>query len=363
MKRMLVQLVLAAVLVAGGLFAWQMLAGGGPAGGPAQGPGGGNQAVPVEVESARLGEVVERVEAVGTTRARESIDVVAEVAGRVAVIAFEEGARVAAGDTLVELDMASERASLREAQAQREDVRKQLERARQLLRTNNVPQARVDELGSTLEAASARVAIFETRLRDREIRAPFDGVVGMREISMGAYVAPQQRITTLDDTEVMRLEFSVPEHFLGRLGTGLGVAARSAAWPGEAFDGTLSHIDTRVDPATRSVRVQAELPNADGRLRPGMFLGVDLILARREAVLVPEEAVVSEGVRHSVFVIEDGKAVRRAVTLGLRTRGEVELREGVRAGEAVVVLGLQRMRDGAAVRILNRPGDPAPVGS
>lgn len=361
MKRMVVQLVVAAVLLAGGLFVWQMLAdGSNGAGAPAGGPGG-DRAVPVEVADARMGEVVERVEAVGTTRARESVDVVAEVSGRVAAIGFEEGERVSAGRTLIELDTAGERASLREAQAQREEVRKQLDRARQLLRTNNVPQARVDELVSVLEAASARVAMIEVRLRDREIRAPFDGVVGLREVSVGAYVGPQQRITTLDDTSVVRLEFAVPERFLGRLATGLGVSGRSAAWPGEEFDGVLTHIDTRVDPATRSVRVQAELPNTDGRLRPGMFLGVDLIMERREAVLVPEEAIVSEGQRHSVFVIANGRAERRQVALGVRTRGEVELREGVHADEPVVVLGLQRVRDGASVRILNERA--AQVGS
>jgi membrane fusion protein (multidrug efflux system) len=287
--------------------------------------------------------------------------VVAETADRVSVIRFEEGGRVAGGDVLVELDGTREQAELLEALAQRSDVRRQLERARQLLARQHVPPAQVDELEAALAAADARVAVMQSRLAERQIRAPFDGIVGLRDVSLGAYVTPGQRLTTLDDLTVIRLEFAVPERFLGQLRPDLRVIARSPAFGLTEFTGTLSRIDTRVDPATRTVRVQAEFPNPDGRLRAGMFLGVELIFRRWEGVMVAEQAVISEGNRHVLFVVDGDHqtAHRREVTLGQRREGEVEIRAGLEAGEHVVVEGIQRVVDNAPVRVLHTdtPGD------
>jgi membrane fusion protein, multidrug efflux system len=315
--------------------------------------GGGPQAVPVEVAEARLGTVTERAEAVGTTRARESIEVVTEVSGRIAAIHFEEGAQVRRGEVLLELDVLREEAEQREAQARLRDVEKQLERARELLRTRNIPEARVDELEAEAEAARSRVAVVESRIREKRITAPFDGVVGLREVSPGAYVEPQRRITTLDDLDVILIDFAVPERFLGHLRPGLAVEATSAAFDDNRFQGEVARIDTRVDPVTRVVRVQSAFDNEDRRLRPGMFLSVELVLSERDdAVLIPEEAVVFQGGSAHVFVVEEGRARRVEVTLGLRTPGEVEVREGVETGALVVVAGQQRLRDGVPVQLL-----------
>lgn len=365
MKTWALQLAFAAILLAGGAAAWWMLAGEGPVdnGGAGGGMAGGQPPAPVEVRPTRTGTVEERVEAVGTTRADESVEVVSEISGRVSAIRFEEGQQIEEGETLIELESSGERANLREAEAQLSHIDKQVARARQLLSSNSVTEARMDELQALRDAAAARVALVQSRLRDRVVRAPFGGIVGLREISVGAYVSPQQRITTLDDLSVLRLEFAVPERFLGGLERGLAVIARSAAFADGAFEGEVIHVDTRVDPATRTVRVQAEIPNDLGLLRPGMFMTAELILSRREAVLVAEEAIVSQGPQHSVYVVEDGQAARRTVELGVRMRGEVELRTGVEAGEPVVVLGLQRMRDGAPVRILEASAPEAGAGS
>ncbi len=366
MIRTVFQILFILLLAGGGYYAWQSFSPGDP-GGAGGGPPGGGEASPVVVSDVRIGLVAERVEAVGTAEARESIEVVPEVAGRIETIHFEQGQEVAAEDILLELDSTRQQALLREAEANQRDMARQLERARQLLSSQNVPQARVDELQAGLEAASARAAAIETDIADRKIRAPFEGVVGLRRVSPGAYIDSQTIVTTLDDLSEIKMEFSVPERFMGVLSRGLPVEATSAAWPGETFEGVVSDVDTRVDPATRSLRVEATLPNEDRRLRPGMFMAVRLLVSQREnAVLVPEMAVVAEGDRPHVYVLEESEdqdSVRRVdVQIGTRLPGEVEIQEGLSEGDRVVTYGLQRLQDGATVRVVGT-GDGPDAGS
>ena len=350
MKRSVIQLLAVAVIAGGAYLAWQAL--GQPA--AQEETAVAASAVPVAVAEAETGIVSYTVEAVGTTLARESVELVAPVAGRVIAIHFEEGEEVERGRLLIELDRDREEAELREQQAMLSDVANQLERANRLLRSQNVSQARVDELRAAYAAAEARLAMIEAALRDREIRAPFDGVVGLRDVSPGAFVQPHQRLTTLDDISILRLDFSVPERFLSRVQPGLPVRAISAAFSGTTFEGRVSRVDTRVDPVTRSLRIQAELENADRRLRPGTFMSVSLQVGEKsDAILVPEAAVVSEGRSTYVFVIAGGRAERRSVVIGQRLHGQVEIAEGLAAGEMVATLGLQHLSDGAEIKIIN----------
>ncbi|MEX0730140.1 MAG: efflux RND transporter periplasmic adaptor subunit [Aquisalimonadaceae bacterium] len=323
-------------------------------GGDSAGAARGGGAVPVEVVAARAGVVQETVSAVGTTLARESVDIVAEVAGRIAAIRFEEGQRVSSGDVLFELDQSREDAELREAIAQRDDARAKYQRARALREDDNVSQAQVEELAALLEANEARVAVARSRVVDRQIRAPFDGVTGLRDVSLGAYVAPGTRLTTLDDLAVVRVDFAVPERFLASLQPGLPVEARNVAYREQSFGGEVIRVGTRVDPVTRAVRVQSEFDNDHGELRPGMFMTVRLILGQRDnAVLVPEEALVTQGEFSFAFVVSEDRARRVELVVGQRRGGEVEILEGIDSGQKVVVAGLQRLRDGATVRVLD----------
>lgn len=350
--RMLYQLAIVAVIALAGVSGWVWLDGR-TAGGDAR-PDAGGEATPVEVVSARTGVVRDTVTAVGTTLARESVDIVAEVAGRVAAIRFEEGQLVDAGDVLFELDRSREEAELREAIAQRDDARAKYERARALRRDDNVSQAQVDELAALLEGAEARVSIARGRVNDRLIRAPFAGITGLREVSLGAYVAPGTRLTTLDDLSVVRIDFAVPERFLASLRPGLTVEARNVAFLERTFDGEVGRIGTRIDPVTRAVRVQSEFDNSEGLLRPGMFMTVNLVIGQRDnAVLVPEEALMTQGQSTYAFVIADERARRVDVTIGQRRAGLVEVLDGVSKGEQVVIAGLQRVRDGGMVRLVN----------
>ncbi len=318
------------------------------------GAGFAARAVVVETMPVRRGEVKMTVEAVGTAKANEAVEVTGKVTGIVERIHFREGQRVAAGAVLVKLDTAELEAELEEERAARDNAQRLYERARKLLAGRNVSEARVDELYARLQAAEARVRANEARVAEYVIRAPFAGRLGLREVSPGALIRPGTRITTLDDTTTIKLDFEVPETALARLVPGLDVSAQGVAIPGRVFFGKVTTVDSRLDPATRSVRVRAKIPNPDDALKPGMFLTVTLVLGvKRDAVLVPEEAVVTAGAGQFVYVVRDGKAVRTRVVLGQRLPGEVEALVGLEPGDLVVVGGVQKLRDGAPVRSRN----------
>ena len=189
------------------------------------------------------------------------------------------------------------------------------------------------------------------------IRAPFSGRVGLRRVSVGTLISPGDVITTLDDTSVIKLDFSVPENFLSTLREGLAVRATAPAFPGRTFTGKVASIDSRVDMNTRAVTVRALLANEDGALKPGMFLNVALANDERESLFIPEQALTPEAERQFVFVVADGKAQRREVRIGARRPGSVEVLAGLTAGEQVIVEGTQKVRDGVAgARHRNRGG-------
>lgn len=329
-------------------------------------PAGGRQMGPatVDVDTVRTGRIVETRQAVGTLRAYESIIVTSKVSGIIAEIAFQEGQRVQEGDVLLRMDAEERRADIqqalaetRRAQAQRDEIRLRYDRAHSLRKSGTGTEAQVSDLEAQLRSAESAVAATEARRRAAEarlddlvIRAPFSGRLGSRGVSLGAFVAPGTRITTLDDVSRVRLDFSVPENLLAQLALGQPVRALSAAFGQRVFSGKVALIDNRIDPTTRSIRLTAEFENADEALKPGMFLSVELETTVREnAIVVPEEAVVGEGLRHLVFVVKDNKAERRVVRIGQRQDGKVEIVEGLAVGEVFVIRGVQRVRPGAPV--------------
>jgi membrane fusion protein (multidrug efflux system) len=353
------QLLVLAVLAAAAAAGWLWLD---PGSGPAAVERGREaRAVPIRVAEARLGRIEEAIEAVATTRSIQAIEIVPTVSGRVETIELVPGQKVAAGDTLVTLDAEAERAAVAEAEAMLADARGQFERAEALAKTKSMAAARVDELRAAFLAARARLDVAAKRLAERRIVAPFDGIVGLREVSIGARVDDETVITTLDAIDTLEAEFSVPEQFFGRLGPDTRVRASAKAYPGRVFEGRVSGIDSRVDPVSRAFRVRAEIPNRDLALPAGLFMVVEILLAEREVVLVPEEAVVIEGRSSFVFRIAEGQAARREVRLGQRRKGEVEIAQGLAAGDLVAVTGLQRLRDGARVEVQRPDAGAAPV--
>lgn len=369
--RTIAQLAIVAVLGVSGFGAWQYWQN--HQSGPANASPGGRQATPpplqVEVMPVKAGTVFEKAEAVGTARANESIVVTAKMAGNVAVIGFEEGQLVKAGQILVELEtrerkaeLDQARSELEQARAVRDDARQKLDRGRQLVSTGALTKARLDELDQTLRQTEARVRAAEARMRavdarldDVRITAPFDGRVGLRRVSIGALLQPGTEITTLDDISRIKLDFAVPENFLEKLRPGLPTFARSNAFPGRVFEGRVTVVDSRVDPVTRSVRVNATFDNVGETLKPGLFLSIELALSQRDnALIVPEEALVPEGGQQYVFVVRDNRAMRVRVAVGARLQGEVEITDGVKLGDTVIVRGTSRVRP-------NQPVQPRPL--
>ncbi len=321
-------------------------------------------AAPVITEAARLGSVTDEYTALATARANEAIDVTPRISSVVSAIHFEEGQGVEAGAVLVELDSREIRAELDLAEANLRERRSRYGRLEALAASNVVSEVELEEIQAQLQVAEAQVNSARARMEDTVIRAPFDGTVGLRRISVGGLVQPNTVITTLDDTGVMKLEFSVPEEYLSVMRQGLEIEASGAAWPNRLFTGSVISIDSRVDPMTRSLAVIAELPNENGELKPGMFLQVEIARRREGVVLVPEASLVPRQGRQFVFVIAEGRAEEREVKLGTRLPGHVEIVRGLDPGEEIVTQGVQRLRDGLPVRMADAPSTgPGPRGA
>lgn len=319
------------------------------------------EGIPVIVTEARIVEFDDRVEALGTLLAYESVTLSSTVTETVTAIHFDDGDRVQAGQLLVELNDAEERALLEEARVQTAEAKRQYDRLKSLQAQGQAAASLVDEKQREWESAQARVRSLEARVADRSLRAPFAGVLGLRNISVGALVEPGDVITTLDDDRVMKLEFTVPTTFLEALRPGLQITARAPALSGRLFEGKVATIDSRVDPVTRSVRVRAHLPNPDHVLRPGLLMEVTLKKDPRRSVRLPEEALVQVGQHHYVLVAAGGRAQRREITIGARRPGEVEILKGIEAGEQVIVHGTTRVRDGDAIRIVGVDDGSTPI--
>ncbi|HEY0683733.1 MAG TPA: efflux RND transporter periplasmic adaptor subunit [Steroidobacter sp.] len=311
---------------------------------------GGPEIVDVVTAEAAIKPLGVEIEAVGTARANESVEVTSKASNTVSAIRFDEGDRVRKGQVLVELDNAAERAALAEAEAALAESQNNFKRSRDLYTSKALSVSQLDLIEATLKANQARVDVAKARLADTIIRASFDGNTGFRRVSVGSLVSPGSVITTLDDTSVIKLDFTVAETYLYVLEKGLPVTAATAGLPGREFTGKVAQIDSRVDPVSRSIAVRAELPNPKGELRPGMFMTVKLEGEVAPALLVPEGAIVPEQGRTFVFVVENGQAARREVKLGKRRPGEVEVVQGLKEHERVVIEGTQNLRDGGPVR-------------
>jgi membrane fusion protein (multidrug efflux system) len=243
---------------------------------------------------------------------------------------------------------------LRAAQALRDERRNALSRASQLQSRNLAPRANVEDRQAQLRQVEAQIDEIEARLAAHRLRAPFDGEVGFRNISVGSLVTPGMALVTLDKLDVVKLDFQVPESRISLLSRGLPLTAHSPAYPNKRFQGQIESIGTRIDPVSRSVTVRAKLPNDERWLRPGMLMEVTLDGASRQALVVPEAALIPEGRRQSLLVIDEAEmtAHLRDVSIGARRAGRVEVLDGLSAGDLVVIHGSQSTRDGQAVEVL-----------
>lgn len=325
----------------------------------------GGSAMAVAVMPAAPREFSELVEALGTANANESVVITATVADRISRVGFDSGDQVSAGDILVELTDTEAAAGLRESRAALRESQRELDRTRELAERGIASRARLDEITSGMERARARVAGLEARVAERIIRAPFDGVVGLRNVSLGELVRPGDVVAQLDDVSIIKLDFTLPERFLSVLAAGMTIQARAAAFPETEFTGQIVNISSRIDPVTRTVTVRAEIANEDRRLLPGMLMTVQLRRDTRERLAAPETAITRSGDRVSVFIVreQNGRTSveQRQVRLGQRQAGYFEILDGVEPGELIVMHGVHRLRDGMPVRVMaNAEDEPEP---
>jgi membrane fusion protein, multidrug efflux system len=325
--------------------------------------GAGGQAVAVVAIPARRESISVGIEALGTANANEAVDVSSKTSNIVTAIHFNDGQPVRAGDVLVELDRAQASAELAGATADYTESVSSFNRSRDLVATAALSKAQHEQLEATMKANEARVAAARAKVADTYIRAPFSGRVGLRRVSLGKLINPGTVITTLDDTSSIKVDFSVPDIYVSSLREGLQLVARSTAWPGRDFAGRVTSVDSRIDPVTRAVTVRALLPNKDSALKPGMYLTVVLAREQRQALLIPEEALVPEQARQFVYVVANGRVNKREVQIGRRAPGRVEVAQGLEEGERVVTEGTLKLREGTPVRELVASTEPPSHGS
>lgn len=313
-------------------------------------------ATPVITKTLQLEPFVDTLEALGTLKANEAVTLSATVTDIIRAVHFEDGQRVKAGDLLVEITDDEEHALLQEAKTAASEAQRQYERVKSLAKTNLATASLLDERRQAYDSAQAKLAATQSRLKDRVIIAPFDGVVGLRNISAGTLVTPGTTLTTLDDDSIMKLDISIPALYLDAVQTGLSITARTREREGAEFTGTVAAIDSRIDPLTRSVTVRALVANPERLLKPGMLMSVKLQKAQVMSLLLPEEALLQEGFRSFVFRVNKGSeplsVSKHEVQTGVRRTGMVVVTAGLNPGDQVVTHGILRLRDGSPITLM-----------
>jgi len=335
---------------------------GAPAGGAPAKPGGGAPggfALAVEVAKIAAADFSDEASAVGTLKSNESVVMRPETAGRIAAVNFKDGAIVGKGAVLVSLDAAIPEAELQQARANLALARSNHKRNQELLEKKFVTAQALDNSAATLKVQEAAVQLGEAKVGRMRIKAPFNGMVGLRNVSVGDYVKEGQDLINIEDIGTLRVDFRLPETYLGRIIKGQTVEVSTDALPGEQFKAVLDAIDPMVDQNGRAISSRARLDNASGKLRPGMFVRVRLLFGERKNVLmVPEQAIVP-GAQPTVFKVVDGKALATRVKLGVRRAAQVEIVDGLAVGDVVVTAGQLKLRDGAPVRSIGEGGAAA----
>lgn len=302
----------------------------------------------------RYEQLVDEIEALGTVKANESVEIRPRIASLVERIVFEEGDLVEQGELLVELERSEILAGLALAEANLSESRSIYNRNKSLASTQAISVSNLEQLLAQVQIDEAQVEAARARLANTRILAPFAGRVGLRRVSPGSLVNTSTVITTLDDIGRVKLDFSVPETFLTVVKERMAIVAHSIVYPNRDFSGFVDSVDTRLDPVSRAVQVRAVIDNADNALKPGMFMTVDLQRDRGKSLVIPEQAIVPEGSAQFVFVVNDATVEKRKVTIARRVPGFVVIGDGLAEGERIVSEGTSKVREGITVEEIGR---------
>jgi len=310
--------------------------------------------IPVKTEVVTSGLFVDSIEALGTSFAREAVNITAKKSGIVDQVHFKDGDQVTKGSILINLHSDEEKAKVQEVETVLAEDRRQLARLLNLKKNQATARSAFEEQESKVKESEAKLSVAKAQLNELIIRAPFDGILGVRQVSPGSLISPGTVITTLDDLEVIKVDFSIPETFLSSLSKGQTIHAKSPAWPTKLFKGIVTNISSRIDPVTRAINIRAKIDNKDNKLRPGMLLTIALIKNQTSSMMVPETALLPIESKQYLYRLQGKSNVSRIeVTIGRRKPGKVEILSGISIGDEIVYEGVLRLRDGSTVKVIN----------
>lgn len=313
----------------------------------------GSRATPVVTQIVSIEPFAVTLQALGTAKANESVMITPQESDVITSLNFSDGQRVETGTVLAQLNSNEQKARLNELNINLAEAERQLKRIQNLVLSNSTSAQLLDEQQARVKALIAQREVAQENLNKTFITAPFSGKLGLRQVSLGAYVKPGDVLTTLDDIKTIKVDFSISERHLPSVNEGQTVFAESVAYPGVQFEGTITNVNSRIDPATRSFSIRTKIDNAAEQLRPGMLLTITLQKRVLNTLVIDEKALVPDHEDQFVFKVVDGKAVKTKVIIGVRRPGKVQILEGVAIGDEVVVQGTLRIRDGSELRVLN----------
>ena len=313
----------------------------------------GSRATPVVTQIVSIQPFAVTLQALGTAKANESVMITPQESDVITSLNFSDGQRVDTGTVLAQLNSNEQKARLNELNINLAEAERQLKRIQNLVLSNSTSAQLLDEQQARVKALIAQREVAQENLNKTFITAPFSGKLGLRQVSLGAYVKPGDVLTTLDDIKTIKVDFSISERHLPSVNEGQTVFAESVAYPGVQFEGTITNVNSRIDPATRSFSIRTKIDNAAEQLRPGMLLTITLQKRVLNTLVIDEKALVPDHEDQFVFKVVNGKAVKTKVIIGERRPGKVQILEGVAIGDEVVVQGTLRIRDGSELRVLN----------
>jgi len=309
-----------------------------------------DQRMPVRMEVIRAEKMSDKVATVGTILSNEEVEIRSEISGKIEKIFFKEGGKVRKGDALLKINDAELQAQLLRAQYRQAIADQQAERQRQLFEKKLASQEEYDIAVNQLNIAKAEAQLTQAQIGKTEIRAPFHGMIGLRYVSEGSYLSPATRITTLQDNSPVKIDFTIPEKYAGsiKIGDKINFTVQGVS---PQFAGSIYAVESKIDPATRTLRLRGLSPNPDGVLIPGAFANVEIVLKEKETLTIPSFALIPELKGHRVFLYKDGKAESQSVEIGARTDERVEITQGAQAGDTLITSGILQLRPGMAVRL------------
>lgn len=325
------------------------------------GAGAERNPIAVEVETVRLGSIVQRVNAVGTLKADNEVTIHPEIEGKIKKLNFKEGILVNEGDALVEIEDSNYKAKAKEAEALYQFAKLELDRYSRLSEKSASPLKAKEKAQGDLLQAEARFELAKMQLESTVIRAPFAGIIGLKQFSVGAYVDPRTELLTIVDVDPIKVDYRVPAKYLRSIGKGQEVKVTVDGFTDQLFKATIEAIDPKIDPNANSVLVRAYIPNENGKLKPGLFARVNMVVGSKDnSLLLPESAVLTSGEESFVYRVMNAKvkgveqkvAVKRAVVTGMSESGVIEIAKGLSEGDQVISVGLSKIQEGITVRIV-----------